>query len=123
MVAFKEKLKDTSLFRTLYIIDLFFCNVSFLQIPAYIFRVPLFLWGVRLVILNQRRYNTFFKLRFGLWIGAFLVVSLVTILFNYSITLFYSLLMLLHVLICFFVFYGAHTEPDFDLRKELYFIA
>lgn len=123
MVAFKEKLKDTSLFRTLYIIDLFFCNVSFLQIPAYVFLVPLFLWGVRLVILNQRRYNTFFKLRFGLWIGAFLVVSLVTILFNYSITLFYSLLMLLHVLICFFVFYGAHTEPDFDFRKELYFIA
>ena len=44
MSAFKTKLSDSSLFRTLYIIDLFFCMVSFLQIPAYIFLVFLFCW-------------------------------------------------------------------------------
>lgn len=127
MTAFKfklkEKLNDTSLFRTIYIIDLFFCNVSFLQIPAYVLLVFLFCWGVRLVAFNQQRYKTFFKLRFGLWIGAFLIISLASILFNYSVMLFYSFLMLLHVLICFFVFYGMHTEPGFDFKKELYFIA
>lgn len=123
MTALKEKLNDTSLFRRLYIVDLFFCMVSFLQVPAYIFLVALFIWGVRLVYVNQRRYNTFFKMRFALWIGAFLIFSFVSILINFSYTMLFSLLMFFHVLICFFVFYGMHTEPGFDFREELYFIS
>lgn len=119
----REKLNDTSLFRTIYIIDLFFCNVSFMQIPAYVLLVFLFCWGVRLVIFNQQRNKTFLKLRFGLWIAAFIIITFISILFNYSVMLFYSLLMLLHVLICFFVFYGMHTEKDFDFRTELYYLA
>lgn len=31
--------------------------------------------------------------------------------------------MLLHVVMCFFLFYGMHTEPEFDYRIELYHIA
>ena len=123
MTAFKEKLNDSSLFRIIYIIDLFFCNISFLQIPAYVLLVFLFIWGIRLVYLNQRKYNTFFKLRFGLWIGAFLVCSFISILIKFSVTILYSAIMFLHVLICFFVFYGMHTEPDFNFRNELYNVA
>ena len=123
MIAVKEKLKDSSLFRKLYIADLFFCNIAFLQIPAYVLLVFLFVWGVGLVIYNQRVNNTFFKLRFGLWIGAFLIFSLLSIIINFSVTILYSIVMLLHVLVCFFVFYGMHTEPDFDFRSELYSIA
>lgn len=123
MTSLKEKLKDTSLFRKIYIINLFFCNIAFLQIPAYVLLFFLFLWGVYFVCYNQRRNNTFFKLRFGLWIGAFLICTLVSILLNLSVTILYSFIMLLHVLICFFVFYGMHTEPSFDFKSELYFIA
>lgn len=120
MTAFNEKLKDSSLFRKIYIADLFFCYISFLQIPAYVILVFLFIWGIKLVLNNQRENNTFFKLRFGLWIGAFLIVSLFSILINFSVTIFYSIIMFLHVLICFFIFYGMHTEPDFDFKDELY---
>lgn len=123
MIAVKEKLKDSSLFRKLYIADLFFCNIAFLQIPAYVLLVFLFIWGVGLVIYNQRVNNTFFKLRFGLWVGAFLIFSLLSIIINFSETIIYSLIMLLHVFVCFFVFYGMHTESDFDFRSELYSIA
>lgn len=123
MNALKEKLNDSSLFRKIYIINLFFCNIAFLQIPAYALLVFLFVWGVRLVIYNHKKNNTFFKLRFGLWIGAFLACSFFTMLINFSITIFYSLLMFLHVLVCFFVFYGMHTEPDFNFKDELYSIA
>ena len=123
MIAVKEKLKDSSLFRKLYIADLFFCNIAFLQIPAYVLLVFLFIWGVGLVIYNQRVNNTFFKLRFGLWVGAFLIFSLLSIIINFSATIIYSLIMLLHILVCFFVFYGMHTESDFDFRSELYSIA
>ncbi|MCD8025375.1 MAG: O-antigen ligase family protein [Clostridiales bacterium] len=122
MTALKVNLKDSSLFRKIYIIDLFFCNIAFLQIPAYALLVFLFIWGVGLVIYNQRKNNTFFKLRFGLWIGAFLACSFISILINFSVTILYSLLMFMHVLICFFIFYGMHTEPDFDFKNELYFM-
>lgn len=123
MTALKEKLKDTSLFRKIYIADLFFCNIAFIQIPAYVLLVFLFLWGAGLAIYNQKVNKTFFKLRFGLWIGAFLAVSFLSILINFSVTVFYSLIMFMHVVICFFVFYGMHTEPDFDFRTELYSVA
>ena len=123
MIALKKKLKDSSLFRKIYIIDLFFCNIAFLQIPAYVFLAFLFIWGVYLVAYNHKKNNTFFKLRFGLWIGAFLICSFLTILINFSITILYSLLMFLHVLVCFFVFYGMHTEPEFNFRDELYSVA
>ncbi|MBQ1507578.1 MAG: O-antigen ligase family protein [Ruminococcus sp.] len=120
MTGFKEMLEDSSKFRILYIMDLFFCNISFLQIPAYILLVFLFGWGAKLSVRNQRQNNTFFKMRFGLWIGAFLILSMVSILLNFSVTFFYSAVMLIHVFICFFIFYGMHTEPNFDFKKELY---
>ena len=123
MIAFKEKLKDSSLFRKIYIADLFFCNIAFLQIPAYVLLVFLFIWGVKLTAYNQKKNNTFFKLRFGLWVGAFLICSLISILINFSVTILYSIVMFLHVLICFFVFYGMHTEPDFNFKDELYVVA
>lgn len=123
MTAFKDMLKNSSLFRKIYIIDLFFCNIAFLQIPAYIFLFFLFIWGVKLTVSNQKKNNTFLKLRFGLWIGAFLCLSLVSILVNFSVTIIYSLIMFLHVLICFIIFYGMHTEPNFNFKNELYFMA
>lgn len=111
------------MFRKIYIIDLFFCMISFVQVLAYFLLPFLFVWGLRLVYLNQRRYNTFFKLRFGIWIGAFIAFSLLSIIFNFTITVLLSVVMLLHVLICFFVFYGMHTEPGFNFKEELYFLA
>lgn len=123
MTAFKEKLKDSSLFRKVYIADLFFCYISFLQIPAYILMAFLFVWGVWLAVYNQRTNNTFFKLRFGLWVGAFLIFSFLSIIINFSITILHSLIMFFHIIVCFFVFYGMHTEPNFDFKNELYSIA
>lgn len=123
MTALKANIKDASLFRKIYIIDLFFCYISFLQIPAYVLLVFLFIWGVYLVIHNQQKNNTFFKMRFGLWVGTFLAFSFLTMLINLSITILYSFIMLLHVIVCFFIFYGMHTEPDFNFREELYTIA
>lgn len=120
MNGIKKILSDSSLFRKIYVLDLFFCMVSFMQVLAYVLLVFLFCWGVGLVYVNQRRYNTFFKMRFGIWVGAFLCCSLLSILFNFSVTLLYSVLMFLHVMICFFVFYGMHTEPDFNFKEELY---
>lgn len=123
MTAVKSFFDDTSLFRRIYIIDLFCCMISFVQVLGYVMLPFLFIWGLRLVYFNQRRYNTFFKMRFGIWIGAFMAFSLLAILFNFTLTALISVMMFLHVFICFFIFYGMHTEPDFSFKKELYFLA
>ncbi len=122
MSAIKTNIKNASLFRKIYIIDLLLCFVSFVQIPAYVLLVFLFIWGTFLTIYNQKRNNTLFKMRFGLWVGAFLAFSLFSMLLNFSVTIIYSFIMLLHVCICFFIFYGMHTEPELDFREELYTI-
>lgn len=123
MEELKKKIKSFSYYRKVYIFTLFFCNISFLQIPAYILVGFLFVWGVWLTYYKQKTNNTFFKLRFGLWVWGFLAVSLLTMLLNFTFTIVFSALMLLHILICFFIFYGMHTEPDFDFKNELYTVA
>ncbi len=107
----------------IYIIDLLFCMVSFVQLLGYVLLPFLFFWGLWLVYYNQRRYNTFFKMRFGIWIGAFMAFSLLAVFFNITPTVFLSVLALLHMFICFFIFYGMHTEPDFNFKQELYTLA
>ena len=107
MTDFKQKLRgffsDSSLFRRIYIIDLFFTNIAFLQIPAYVLLVFLFIWGVCLSVYNQRHNNTFLNCasEYGLEHSCRNGISM---LINFSQTFLFSLLMLLHVVMCFFFF-------------------
>ena len=87
MKELKKKIKSFSCYRKVYIFTLFFCNVSFLQIPAYILVAFLFCWGIWLTYYKQKTNNTFFKLRFGLWVWGFLAVSLLTMLLNFTYTI------------------------------------
>lgn len=119
-----DKLKavfvDTSLFRRCYIICLFFCNVSFIQIPAYVGLILLFIWGSALLIYNEINRHTCERTRFGLWLLAFLFFSTVTAVLHIKDNFFYNLIIQLHVAICFFIFYALHTEKHLNFRKELY---
>ena len=115
-------LTDTSLFRKCYIICLFFCNVSFIQVPAYVGLILLFLWGVFLLFYNEHKRRVFSKTRFGLWLLAFLFFSTVTAVIHIKDNFFYNLIIQLHVAICFFIFYALHTEKHLNFRRELYSI-
>lgn len=115
-------LQDTSLFRKLYIICLFLCTVSFVQIGAYVLLILLFIWGVFLFIYNAIKHNTILKTRFGLWLLLFLILTLITAIIHFNSNFFYNIIISLHVAICFFVFYSVHTEPNLNFRAELYTI-
>jgi hypothetical protein len=119
MNGFKALLKDNSKFRISYLVVLFFCNIAFVQIPAYICLVFLFFWGVYVAYNNIRYNHCLERLRFGLWILAFLGVNFLTMLINISTSFVYNLIMFLHISICFFVFYGIHTEQNFNSKSEL----
>lgn len=120
MTRFKESLKNPSKFRISYLIVLFFCNIAFVQIPAYVCLVFLFIWGIYLVYYKVFKQKCMDRLRFGLWILAFLAANLISMFINISMTIFYNIGMLLHISICFFIFYGIHTEKNFNSKAELY---
>lgn len=120
MTGFKALLKDNSKFRISYLTVLFFCNIAFIQIPAYICLAILFCWGVYNAYNNVRHNYCFERLRFGIWIIAFLGVNFLTMLLNISTGLVYNFIMFLHISICFFVFYGIHTEKSLNHKAELY---
>ena len=123
MSKFKKAVLDTSLFRRSYIICLFCSNISFVLIPAYAVLAVLFIWGVFLMIHNERRYHTILKTRYGAWLVAFLLSSTITCIIHLADSFLYNaynVIMLLHVALCFFVFYGVHTEKRLNVRRELY---
>lgn len=122
MDKLKAILTDASLFRKCYIICLFFCNVSFIQVPAYVGLILLFLWGVFLLFYNERSRHVFEKTRFGIWLLAFLFFSTITAIIHIRDNFFFNLVIQLHVAICFFIFYSLHTEKHLNFRKELYSI-
>ncbi len=123
MKKFKKAVLDTSLFRRSYIICLFCSNISFVLIPAYVVLAVLFIWGVFLMIYNERHRHTALKTRYGAWLVAFLLSSTVTCVIHLADSFLYNALnvvMLLHVALYFFVFYGVHTEKRLNFRRELY---
>ena len=125
MSKFKKAVLDTSLFRRSYIICLFCGNITFVLIPAYAVLAVLFIWGVFLMIYNTRRYHIVQKTRYSGWLLAFLLSSTVTCLVHLASTFLYNaynVIMLLHIALCFFVFYSVHTEKGLNFRRELYSI-
>ncbi len=120
MTKIKTFLLSSSNFRICYIIDLFLCNLAYVQIPAYVLLAFMFIWGIVLCCINQKRYNTFLRMRFSIWIGAFLVCNLITMLINFSVMILTSFVMILHLCICFMLFYGMHTEENVNIKEEFY---
>ena len=120
----KSKLLNPSLFRFCYLVTLFFTNLSFIQIPAYLFLVFMFIWGVRITVYKIKTQKCLDTMRFSIWLLAFMGINVITMFFNLSHSIFfsfsYTFVMLLHSGICFFVFYGIHTETDFNPKEELY---
>ena len=122
MEKLRTVLTSNSIFRISYIVCLFFCNVSFIQVPAYVALVFLFLWGAFLLFYNERQRRVFSITRFGLWLLAFVFFSTVTAIIHIADNFFYNMVIQLHVCICFFIFYALHTEKHLNFRKELYII-
>lgn len=120
MDKIRRILLDNSIFRRTYIICLFLCNVSFVQIPMYVLLVFLFLWGSFLVFYNERVKHTFLKMRFGIWLFTYLLLTTITAVIHITDNFLYNIVMQLHVAICFFIFYAVHTEKRLNFRRELY---
>ncbi|MGN1132439.1 MAG: hypothetical protein ACI4RL_05995, partial [Ruminococcus sp.] len=87
-----------------------------MQIPAYVALIVLAVWGIYLTVRNICKYKAYKKMEFGIWAMAFLAMNVITALIHITDNFFINLLFILFMCICFFVFYGVHTEPDNNVR-------
>ncbi len=125
-----KNMSETSRFRISYIVALFFCYVSFLQVPAYVSLVFLFIWGIKIAYKKVVVNRCIGRLRFGFWILLFIGLNIITIIAHinlndvkyFIVSTGLNVLMLLHMCICFFVFYGMHTEREVNTKEELYIV-
>ena len=123
MKSIKAALTDTSLFRRSYIICLFLCNVTPVLVFAYAALAVMMVWGVFLLVHNEIKKHTSLKTRYGFWLSLFLMCSVITALIHINANMLYNLhnlIMIFHCALCFFIFYGVHTEKRLNFRRELY---
>lgn len=123
MTKLKKVLLNRSLFRQSYILCLFACNISYLHFAAYVVLAVLFIWGVFLTIYHTVTRQTPLKTRYGFWLIAFLLSNTVTMLIHVMDNFLLNFVFLLHIAICFFIFYSVHTEKQLNFRRELFNIS
>ncbi len=117
---------DTSLFRLSYILALFFSMVMYVDMVAYVIVYILFLWGFALTLYKIIKEKIYTRMYIVVWLLAFLLSFSLTVLVNINLnilSLAYNLLMLAHSGLCFFIFFGMHSERGSLFRWELYLMA
>ena len=123
MTKIKKFLLNTSMFRQCYIICLLACNISYLHYAAYAALAVMFIWGSFLCVYNEITRRTILKTRYGFWLGAFFLVSVITLMVNLLNNFAINFVFVLHLAICFFIFYAVHTEKQLNFRHELFNIS
>ena len=78
MTKLKKALLSKSLFRQCYIICLFACNISYVHFLAYGVLVLLVVWGAFLTVYHEITRRTALRTRYGFWLIALFLSSVVT---------------------------------------------
>ena len=120
MIKLKKALLSKSLFRQCYIICLFACNVSYVHYIAYGVLALMVIWGSFLVVYNEITRRTSLKTRYGFWLLALIACSVITMFIHIMHNFMFNLVMILHLLICFFIYYSIHTEKNLNFQHELF---
>lgn len=112
--AFDKFFLNTSLFRFLYLLFLFF-GVNYLF--SYIV-IPFFLWGIYIFIFKYIKEKKIRKVQHRYIIYLFLISCLISVLLNINSNILGNIFMLCHIAICFFLFYGLYAEKTHESAKR-----
>ena len=123
MRKFKKILTDISLFRIVYAVALFFTSFCHTEVVGHGIKYLLTVWGIGLIIFYYIRPKRLHKVLYGVWLTAFVIAYLITCVIHLWDNFFLNMVLLGHVVVCFFVLYGIHTEEKTDVNKEIYIIA
>ena len=117
-----------SVFRIGYITDLFLCSVGYINIAAEVGKVFFLLWAISLIFSEYIAELKIKKICYFGWIVLFIISNIVTVLLlGYNDGIWESTLMLIHIPVIFFIFYGLHSDCDSEehtktIMFELYVI-
>ena len=112
---------DSSIFRIVFLIDLFFFSVAFCDLVARVIHVFLMIWGGVILINNYFIKGIYKKVCYNKILLFFIASCLVTILLHFKDNLLMNLLYIFTYLLCFFVFYGMFSEKDVkNIEKEMF---
>lgn len=120
MTKLKKALLSKSLFRQCYIICLFACNVSYVHYIAYAVLALMVIWGSFLVVYNEITRRVSLKTRYGFWLLALIACSVITMFIHMMHNFMFNFVMILHLAICFFIYYSIHTEKKLNFQHELF---
>lgn len=115
---------NISLFRTVYMTALFFTSFCFIENIAIVMKFALMYWGMFLIFFYYVKAKRCFNVLYSRWILAFVFASVLTAVVHIVDNFFPNMVMVIHVMICFFIFYGMHTERNKKrIKREIYNIS
>ncbi len=111
---------DTSIFRIVYLITLFFEMIAFADIVALGIKCIVLVWGGVVFVRNFLINHIAFKIKYSAIIWSFIGEGLFTSFWNFSKDLPANLVFVYHSIICFFIFYGMYAQKGHKvLEKEM----
>lgn len=120
--SFTKLLGNTYLFRIVYFINLFFGTIVLLDVASGIMDALLMIWAI-FIIKNYVTNKTILKIKHYKILVCFIVSSILTALLqlkiSFPIDFGFDLVMILHFIICFFIFYGMHIESKEKIYSEM----
>lgn len=118
-------LKNYSLFRKIYLINLFMSTIIFFDVISYVIEGFLMVWAFYL-ILNKVKNNEIKKIKYYKLILMFLLSTLITTIVQIKmlkpLNTAFDIIMIFHFCICFFLLYGLHTEEMQKIKSEVFSI-
>ena len=96
---------NTSLFRIIYIVDLILCQIGYIGVPAVVFAVFIFIWGLSLFTKKHIINFNIKKVNYYGWLLLFIAANIITVIIRgYDDGIWESLGMILNMPIIFFMF-------------------
>lgn len=119
---FFKILVDSSIFRIVFLIDLFFSSVAFCDLISRIINAFLMVWGGIILIHNYFINRTFKKIHYHKTLLIFMSSCIATSILHAKDNLLSNLLYMFVYSLCFFVFYGLYSEQKLEKTKKEMFL-
>lgn len=115
---------NPSNFRITYLLTLYFSNVFLIKNVTVVAQYILMFWAGLIIffyyIKNRRIYKVRYVKYLLLYLGSITITAVLNITSNFAL----NMLMVAHIAICFFCFYGMHTEKNKKrIYREIYILA
>lgn len=115
---------NPSNFRITYLLTLFFANVCVIRTAAIPMQYALMFWAGLIIYFYYIKNGRILKIEYSKYLIMYLISITVTALINITSNFGMNMLMTAHIAICFFVFYGMHTEKNKKrIYREIYILA